>query len=76
MPDGIIDKADAAREDDRRQSAIDNITGLYPPDSEYEDTRRLGLEDMLCALAAEWRTLPVEVLEHMAQAQHFRDHRL
>lgn len=61
---------------DKRQSAIETITGLYPPDSEYEDTRRLGLEDMLCALAAEWRTLPVEVLEHMAQAQHFRDHRL
>lgn len=59
-----------------RDDAIEIISALYPPDSEYEDTRRLGLEDMLCALAAEWRTLPVEVLEHMAQVQHRRDHSL
>ena len=58
---------------DNRDSAIETINCLYPPDSEYEDTRRLGLEDMLCAQAAEWRSLPVSVLQHMARAQQYRD---
>ena len=62
--------------DKRRDQAIEIISSLYPPDSEYEDTRRLGLEDLLCALAAEWRCLPVPVLEFMARTQHRRDHRL
>ncbi len=60
----------------RHHKAVDTISGLYPPDSDYEDTRRLGLEDMLCALATEWRSLPLLVLEDMAKVQHMRDHRL
>lgn len=68
------DEAEARREDDRRQSAVDTISGLYPPDSDYEDTRELGKGDLIDALCAEWRSLPVAVLEHIAQRQHMRDH--
>jgi len=57
-------------EDDRRQSAIDEISSLYPPDSEYSE---MGKQDLIDALAAEWRNLPVPVLEHMARVQRFRD---
>lgn len=63
-------------DEDRAQSAIDTINDLYPPDSEYADTREHGREDLLAALCAEWRCLPVPVLEHMARLQHFRDHKL
>ncbi len=55
--------------------AISTISGLYPPDSEYEDTAELGKKDMIEALAAEWRKLPVPVLEYMAKLQIARDYR-
>lgn len=58
----------------RRQEAIDKIECLYPPDSEYGGTRAHGREDMIAALSAEWRSLPVPVLEYMAVLQHRRDH--
>lgn len=62
--------------DKRRDQAIEIISSLYPPDSDYSDTRILGKGDLLDALCAEWRSLPIPVLEHMARAQHRRDHRL
>ena len=55
------------------QDAIDTIGRLWPPDSEYSDCASTGREDMLDALAAEWRSLPLEVLKHMAQRQRQRD---
>ncbi len=60
-------------EDDRRASAIATINDLWPPDSEYADTQAHGREDLLLALCAQWRCLPVPVLEHMAELQHIRD---
>lgn len=63
-------------EADARQSAVDTISGLYPPDSEYGDTRALGREDVIEALCFEWRSLPLAVLDHMAKRQHQRDHRI
>jgi hypothetical protein len=63
-------------EDDRRDSAIEIISALYPPDSDYTDTRALGREDVISALCECWRALPVDVLEHMARVQHRRDHSL
>jgi len=67
---------DERAELDNRDSAIETISCLYPPDSEYEDTRELGREDLLAALCSEWRCLPLPVLEYMAKVQHFRDHKL
>lgn len=64
---------DQAAEDRARDEAVEIINCLYPPDSEYEETRRIGIDDMLFALAVGWRALPVSVLEHMAQAQTWRD---
>ncbi len=49
--------------------AIGTISDLYPPDSEYLETSNLGKQDLIEALAAEWRTLPTPVLQHMAQRQ-------
>ena len=56
------------------QDAIDTIGDLWPPDSEYDDTRAIGREDLIDALCAEWRSLPLRVLQHMARRQHRRDH--
>jgi len=55
------------------QDAIDEITYLWPPDSEYPDTAATGKQDMLDAMAAEWRSLPLKVLKHMAARQRGRD---
>ncbi len=61
-------------DEDRRQSAIDQINDLWPPDSEHQATRDIGKKHILEALAAEWRSLPTAVLEHMARTQLQRDH--
>lgn len=63
-------------QDNKRKRAVETIEALYPPDSEYADTREHGREDLIAALCAEWRSLPLPVLQHMAKLQHFRDHRL
>lgn len=55
--------------------AIGTISFLYPPDSEYSATAEIGKQDLIDALAAEWRSLPTAVLEHMAQRQTIRDNR-
>ncbi len=54
--------------------AIGEIGFLYPPDSEYPETAEIGKQDMIDALAAEWRTLPTPVLQYMARLQRARDH--
>ncbi len=59
---------------ERQLKAIDTISALWPPDSEYPDTRHNAKIDLIEALCAEWRSLPVPVLEHMARVQHRRDH--
>lgn len=51
------------------QQAIAHIENLYPPDAENVGTAGVGIQDMINAIASEWRTLPVEVLQHMAAAQ-------
>ena len=61
-------------EDDRRETVINHISNLYPPDSDGR-TAEIGKQDLLNALAAEWRSLPIDVLEHMAAAQIERDRR-
>ena len=55
------------------QDAVDTINDLYPPDSEYAETRAIGRADLLDALAAEWRSLPRQVLQHMARRQRQRE---
>lgn len=55
------------------QDAVDTINDLWPPDSEYDDTRAIGREDLIDALCAEWRSLPLRVLQHMAHRQRLRD---
>ena len=57
------------------QDAVDVINDLYPPDSEYAETRAIGRADLLDALAEEWRSLPLPVLQHMANRQRRRDSR-
>ena len=52
---------DEAALDDRAQSAIEIISGLYPPDSEYNDTEKLGRGDLIDALCAEWRPVQTSV---------------
>lgn len=64
----------AEKDDDViRDQAIANISNLYPPDAEFEKTAEIGKQDMIDALAAEWRTLPTPVLERMARRQVARD---
>lgn len=60
-------------DEQRRKNAIDNIEWLYPPDDVHERTQELGREDIMNALAACWRELPLPVLEHMAKAQLGRE---
>lgn len=57
------------------QDAVDTINHLWPPDSDYSDCAATGRQDMLDALAAEWRSLPLKVLQHMARRQRARDSR-
>lgn len=62
-----------AKKDELAMEAIGEISFLYPPDSEYAKTAEIGKQDMIDALAAEWRTLPTPVLQHMARRQRRRD---
>lgn len=57
----------------RRSAAVDVISSLYPPDSYYDDTARIGKQDIIDALAQEWRSLPTSVLEAIAQRQTARE---
>lgn len=59
----------------RLDEARSNIEHLWPPDSEYSDCAETGKQDMIDALAAGWRSLPLPVLEHMARVQIARDNR-
>ena len=68
-------KRHQADQDDRRQSACDTISCLYPPDSDYPETAIEGRTHLLTAIAMEWRSLPVPILERMAQLQILRDNR-
>ena len=66
--------ADQQAEERDREEAVEQINDLWPPDAERDATQIQGQIDMMAALCAEWRSLPVPVLQHMARAQHFRDH--
>ncbi|KPK74213.1 MAG: hypothetical protein AMJ84_00025 [Acidithiobacillales bacterium SM23_46] len=67
---------DDRRELDRRRvDAIETISCLWPPDSEYSETAAEGRQYLLDALAVEWRSLPVPVLEYMARRQAAREAR-
>ncbi len=59
----------------RRNVAIETIQCLWPPDSEYPDTRQEGRNYLFDALAAEWRCLPLPILEHMAARQAARENK-
>lgn len=50
-----------------RQKCIDIIKTLYPPDSGYAQTAEIGQKIMLEAIASQWKELPLEVLNTMAQ---------
>jgi hypothetical protein len=67
---------DAARlELKRRDEAIETISALWPPDSEYSDTAHEGRQYLFDALASCWRCLPLPVLEHMAAQQLRRENK-
>lgn len=60
-------------EREQRQDLVEQIEALYPPDSDWADNAETGKQDVLNALAAEWRSLPLAVLAHMASVQRQRD---
>lgn len=60
-------------EDLERAAAIRHISNLYPPDSSYPGTATVALEDLIKAIAIEWRSLPVQVLQTLAQLQLQRE---
>jgi len=62
--------------DKERDQAIETIEALWPPDSDYADTRHNAKQDLMDALCEEWRCLPLPVLQNMARRQHRRDHSL
>ena len=51
-----------------RALCVDTIACLYPPDSEYEDTARIGRGIVDGVIAYRWRELPVRILEEIANA--------
>lgn len=57
------------------QDAIDVISDLYPPDSDFPECAAEGRRDLIEALCAEWRSQPLAVLERMAHRQRQRDAR-
>ena len=64
------DQINLVRNTEDREELIDNIEGLWPADSEYEDTARLGrqiLEESRVEAKVGWRDEPVEVLRIYAE---------
>ena len=58
-----------------RALCVDTIACLYPPDSEYEDTARIGREIIMeRVIAHHWRELPVRLLEEIANAMVAYEH--
>ena len=49
-----------------RWKSIQVIAQLFPADSQFEESRQIGLELFLSALAKEWRDAPDSVLHHYA----------
>lgn len=51
-------------DDQLKKDSICNIEGLYPIDSQYEKTNKIGMKLLLMAiLDNDWRNLPSDILE-------------
>jgi len=64
-------KTDLEKEEEdefRRQEAIRNIEGLYPPDSEYPNTAAIGEKLLMSIVVEEWRDLPLYTLQRFSSS--------
>lgn len=59
--------------DNNRISIVNFCEGLYPPDSEYTSTQKVGRELLLDSIFENWRTLPIEVLISFREKSIIRD---
>ncbi len=59
---------------DKREAWIDTIEGLWPIDSEYEDTNEIGKQLLISSIEEnDWRALPDQILSTYAHKCLARD---
>lgn len=62
--------------DVKKDHLINEIAGLFPPDSQYTDTKRVGIELMIQSIAETWRELPLCVLERLHEKCLMKENQL
>ncbi len=56
-----------------KQYFINNISNLFPADSEFEDTKKIGEKLLLEAVFKNWRELPEAILSDYSRNCNFEE---